>query len=96
MSAHWRTGHAPWGVDLRGDQVAMPPFQRHMLVTGLSNQGKTASLRALALWLGQDPTVEFCLADLKDVGDWAMFDALATALSQGPTQRARDSGHAHA
>ena len=85
MSADWRTGRAPWGVDLRGDQVAMSLFQRHMLVTGLSNQGKTASLRALALWLAQDPTVEFRLADLKGVGDWAMFDGLATVLIQGPT-----------
>ena len=85
MGADWRTGRAPWGVDLRGDQVAMSLFQRHMLVTGLSNQGKTAALRALALWLAQDPTVEFRLADLKGVGDWAMFDALATILIQGPT-----------
>ncbi len=85
MGADWRTGRAPWGVDLRGDQVAMSLFQRHMLVTGLSNQGKTASLRALALWLALDPTVEFWIADLKGVGDWAMFDGLATTLIQGPT-----------
>jgi S-DNA-T family DNA segregation ATPase FtsK/SpoIIIE len=85
MGAEWRTGRAPWGVDLRGDQVALSAFQRHMLVTGLSNQGKTAALRALALWLAQDPTVEFRLADLKGVGDWAMFDRLATVLIQGPT-----------
>ena len=29
-------------------------YQRHLLITGLSNQGKTASLRALALWLALD------------------------------------------
>jgi len=85
MGADWRTGRAPWGVDLRGDQVAMSLFQRHMLVTGLSNQGKTAALRVLALWLAQDPTVEFRIADLKGLGDWAMFEALATVLIQGPT-----------
>ena len=85
LSADWRTGRAPWGVDLRGDQVALSLFQRHALVTGLSNQGKTASLRALALWLALDPTVEFRIADLKGVGDWAMFDGLATTLIQGPT-----------
>ena len=85
MGADWRTGRAPWGVDLRGDQVALSLFQRHMLVTGLSNQGKTAALRALALWLAQDPTVEFRIADLKGLGDWAMFDGLATILIQGPT-----------
>jgi S-DNA-T family DNA segregation ATPase FtsK/SpoIIIE len=85
MGADWRTGRAPWGVDLRGDQVALSVFQRHMLVTGLSNQGKTASLRALALWLALDPTVEFRIADLKGLGDWAMFEALAAILIQGPT-----------
>ena len=85
MSADWRTGRAPWGVDLRGDAAALSLFQRHMLVTGLSNQGKTAALRALALWLAQDPTSEFRMADLKGTGDWAMFDGLATALTQGPT-----------
>jgi S-DNA-T family DNA segregation ATPase FtsK/SpoIIIE len=85
MGADWRTGRAPWGVDLRGDLVALSVFQRHALVTGLSNQGKTASLRALALWLALDPTVEFRIADLKGLGDWAMFDGLATTLIQGPT-----------
>jgi S-DNA-T family DNA segregation ATPase FtsK/SpoIIIE len=85
MSADWRTGRAPWGVDLRGDAVGVSVFQRHQLVTGLSNQGKTASLRALALWLAQDPTVELWIADLKGVGDWAMFEGLATRLIQGPT-----------
>jgi S-DNA-T family DNA segregation ATPase FtsK/SpoIIIE len=29
LSADWRTGRAPWGVDLRGDQVAISVFQRH-------------------------------------------------------------------
>jgi len=85
MGADWRTGRAPWGVDLRGDQVALSVFQRHHLVTGLSNQGKTASLRAIALWLALDPTVEFRIADLKGVGDWAMFHGLASTLIQGPT-----------
>ena len=85
LSADWRTGRAPWGVDLRGDQVAISVFQRHELVTGLSNQGKTASLRALALWLALDPIVEFRIADLKGVGDWAMFDQLASILIQGPS-----------
>lgn len=60
-------------------------WQKHMLITGLSNQGKTASLRALALWLALDPRVEFHIADLKGVGDWQMFDGIATVLIQGPT-----------
>ncbi|MFE2673749.1 FtsK/SpoIIIE domain-containing protein [Streptomyces hygroscopicus] len=84
MTADYKKGRAPWGQDLRGDAAALSLFQRHLLVTGLSNQGKTASLRALALWAALDRTVEFRIADLKGVGDWAMFDGLATVLIQGP------------
>jgi DNA segregation ATPase FtsK/SpoIIIE, S-DNA-T family len=85
MTADLYTGRAPWGQDLRGDTVAISLLQRHLLITGLSNQGKTAALRALVLWLALDPTTEFQIADLKGVGDWAMFDGLATVLIQGPT-----------
>ena len=85
ITADMRKGRAPWGVDLRGDAVLVSLWQRHMLITGLSNQGKTASLRALALWLALDPRVELRLADLKGVGDWQMFDQIATVLIQGPT-----------
>ncbi|ONH34951.1 FtsK/SpoIIIE domain-containing protein [Protofrankia sp. BMG5.30] len=85
LTADYRTGRAPWGQDLRGDAALISLYQRHLLITGLSNQGKTAGLRALALWLAQDPTVEFWIADLKGVGDWAMFDGIATRLIQGPT-----------
>ncbi|MDT0307021.1 ATP-binding protein [Streptomyces sp. DSM 44917] len=85
LKANYKTGRAPWGQDLRGDAAALSLYQRHLLVTGLSNQGKTAALRALALWLALDPSVEFRIADLKGVGDWGMFDGLASVLIQGPT-----------
>ncbi|MER6733601.1 ATP-binding protein [Streptomyces puniciscabiei] len=85
LTANYATGKAPWGQDLRGDAALISLFQRMLLVTGMSNQGKTAALRALALWLALDRTVEFRIADLKGVGDWAMFDGLATVLIQGPT-----------
>ncbi|MFG2852853.1 FtsK/SpoIIIE domain-containing protein [Streptomyces mirabilis] len=84
-TANYKTGKAPWGQDLRGDAAALSVYQRHLLITGLSNQGKTAALRALALWLAFDRTVEFRIADLKGVGDWDMFDGLAAVLIQGPT-----------
>ncbi|MFB7254197.1 FtsK/SpoIIIE domain-containing protein [Streptomyces nojiriensis] len=85
MAANYKTGKAPWGQDLRGDSALTSLYQRMLLITGLSNQGKTAALRALALWLALDKTVEFRIADLKGVGDWAMFNGLATTLIQGPT-----------
>ncbi|MEV3875286.1 FtsK/SpoIIIE domain-containing protein [Streptomyces sp. NPDC049906] len=85
LTADYAKGRAPWGQDLRGDAAALSLYQRHLLITGLSNQGKTAALRALALWAVLDKTVEFRIADLKGAGDWAMFESLATVLIQGPT-----------
>lgn len=84
-TANYETGRAPWGQDLRGDLAAISLFQRHLLTTGLSNQGKTAALRALALWLAHDVRVEFWIADLKGVGDWRMFTGIASKLHEGPT-----------
>ncbi|MFS8199292.1 FtsK/SpoIIIE domain-containing protein [Streptomyces sp. CWNU-52B] len=85
MTADYGKGRAPWGQDLRGDAAALSLYQRHLLITGLSNQGKTVALRSLALWLALDRSVEFLLGDLKGVGDWAMFDGRARVLIQGPT-----------
>lgn len=85
LKADYKNGRAPWGVTLRGDAALVTLYQKMILVTGLSNQGKTASLRALALWLALDPTVEFRIGDLKGIGDWHMFDGLATVLIEGPT-----------
>ncbi|MFD9617827.1 FtsK/SpoIIIE domain-containing protein [Streptomyces virginiae] len=85
VTADYKTGKAIWGQDLRGDAAMLSLYQRMLLITGKSNQGKTAALRALALWLAFDRTVEFRIADLKGVGDWGMFDGMATTLIQGPT-----------
>jgi S-DNA-T family DNA segregation ATPase FtsK/SpoIIIE len=85
LTADYTKGKAPWGQDLRGDTAALSLYQRHLLITGLSNQGKTVALRSLALWLSLDKSVQFLMGDLKGVGDWAMFDGLATTLIQGPT-----------
>lgn len=85
VRADYRTGRAPWGQSLRGEPSTVSVFQRHVLVTGISNHGKTAALRALALWLSLSPRVRFRIADFKGVGDWGMFDGLAEVLIQGPT-----------
>lgn len=84
-TADYAKGRAPWGVDLRGDAAQVSLYQRHMLITGLSNQGKTASLRALALWLAHDTAVRFWIGDLKGLGDWRMFTGIAEVLIEGPT-----------
>ncbi|MGQ4405822.1 FtsK/SpoIIIE domain-containing protein [Streptomyces hayashii] len=85
ITADYAKGRAPWGQDLRGDAAALSLYQRHLLITGLSNQGKTVALRSLALWVALDRSVQFLMGDLKGIGDWAMFDGLASTLIQGPT-----------
>ncbi|MGW3102776.1 FtsK/SpoIIIE domain-containing protein [Streptomyces sp. NPDC001100] len=85
ITANYKTGKAPWGQDLRGDAAELSVYQRHLLITGRSNQGKTASLRSLALWLALDKSVQFWIADLKGVGDWSMFDGIADVLIEGPS-----------
>lgn len=84
LKADVYTGRAPWGLTMRGDLAALSVHQRHLLVTGLSNQGKTAAVRALALWVALDVTTELRIADLKGIGDWHMFDGIATVLIEGP------------
>lgn len=84
-TSNYKTGKAPWGQDLRGDAGLLSLYQRHVLVTGRSNQGKTAALRALALWLALDKSVQFWLADLKGIGDWKWLDGIAGVMIEGPT-----------
>lgn len=84
LKADVYTGRAPWGLTMRGDLAALSVHQRHLLVTGLSNQGKTAAVRAVALWVALDVTTELRIADLKGIGDWHMFDGIATVLIEGP------------
>lgn len=85
IKADFYTGQAPWGHNLRGEPITISLLQRHLSLAGISNQGKTATGRALALWLAKDVTVEFQIADLKGIGDWHMFRGLATYLIEGPT-----------
>lgn len=91
LTADYRRGRAPWGQSLRGDPVSVSLFQIHLLITGQSAQGKTSSLRALALWLALDKRVELRIADLKGMNDktkrsdWAMFEPIATRFIAGPS-----------
>lgn len=85
MTANYKTGKAPWGRDLRGDGAELSVYQRHLLITGRSNQGKTAALRSLVLWLALDRSVQFWVADLKGVGDWSMLCGIADVLIEGPS-----------
>jgi len=91
IKADYRRGAAPWGVTLRNDPAEIRLYQIHVLITGKSNQGKTAALRSLALWLSLDKRPELRIADLKGMNpttkrsDWAMFEGIATEFIAGPT-----------
>lgn len=65
MTANYKSARAPWGQDLRSDAALISLFQRHLLITGLPNQGKTAALRAPALRLTLHTIVELRIADFK-------------------------------
>lgn len=73
----------PWGLSPQGELIELDLIQRHILIAGLSKQGKTASARALALHAALDPSAELRIADLKGVGDWSMFSGIATTLIEG-------------
>ncbi|MPY79849.1 MAG: ATP-binding protein [Actinophytocola sp.] len=73
----------PWGVTMRGEQVAQGMLHRHVFFGALSKQGKTATMRRDALGLALDPTVELRIADLKGDGDWSMFAGRARTLIEG-------------
>lgn len=91
IKADYRRGSAPWGQTLRNDAAEIRLYQIHVLITGKSNQGKTAALRSLALWLALDKRPELRIADLKGMNsntkrsDWAMFEGIATEFIAGPT-----------
>jgi DNA segregation ATPase FtsK/SpoIIIE, S-DNA-T family len=82
----------PWGVTMRSEQVAVGMLQKHWLIGGNSNEGKTATLRLLALALALDVTVELHIADLKGDGDWRMFaDRAATLIEGSSSQRCEET-----
>jgi len=86
----YQRGKAPWGVNLRGDQIEVSLYQRHVLVVGASNQGKSRAMIALALYLALDKRVEFRIADLKGINpktkrsDWDPMRGIATVFIAGP------------
>jgi DNA segregation ATPase FtsK/SpoIIIE, S-DNA-T family len=86
----WRD-RLPWGVTMRSEQVSVGMLQKHWLVGATSKQGKTKTVRQLALGLALDPTVELLIADLKGDGDWSMFTGRASVLIEGSSDEAAEA-----
>jgi DNA segregation ATPase FtsK/SpoIIIE, S-DNA-T family len=74
---------APFGVDERGNRVAVDLMWNSILVGAQPRQGKTFSARALALYAALDPYVKLSVFDGKGSPDWRKFKLVADRCAFG-------------
>jgi S-DNA-T family DNA segregation ATPase FtsK/SpoIIIE len=73
----------PWGVTIRGEPITAPLIGTNWLFGALAGQGKTATMRLLALGAALDVTTEIRIVNFKPSGDWNAFGPRATVLLVG-------------
>jgi len=73
----------PWGVTIRGEPIIAPLIGTNWLFGALAGQGKTATMRLLALGVALDPTAEIRIVNFKPSGDWNAFKPRASVLLVG-------------
>jgi DNA segregation ATPase FtsK/SpoIIIE, S-DNA-T family len=73
----------PWGVTIRGEPITAPLIGTNWLFGALAGQGKTATMRLLALGAALDPTTELRIVNFKPSGDWNAFAPRASVLLVG-------------
>jgi DNA segregation ATPase FtsK/SpoIIIE, S-DNA-T family len=73
----------PWGVTIRGEPIIAPLIGTNWLFGALAGQGKTATMRLLALGVALDPTAEIRIVNFKPSGDWNAFAPRASVLLVG-------------
>ncbi|MDQ3763358.1 MAG: hypothetical protein M3460_17540 [Actinomycetota bacterium] len=73
----------PWGVTIRGEPIIAPLIGTNWLFGALAGQGKTATMRLLALGVALDPTAELRIVNFKPSGDWNAFAPRASVLLVG-------------
>ncbi|MGB8201161.1 MAG: hypothetical protein WCF33_15960, partial [Pseudonocardiaceae bacterium] len=73
----------PWGVTIRGEPITAPLISTNWLFGALAGQGKTATMRLLALGVALDPTAEIRIVNFKPSGDWNAFRPRASVLLVG-------------
>lgn len=73
----------PWGVTIRGEPITAPLIGTNWLFGALAGQGKTATMRLLALGVALDVTAEIRIVNFKPSGDWNAFTPRATVLLVG-------------
>jgi DNA segregation ATPase FtsK/SpoIIIE, S-DNA-T family len=73
----------PWGVTIRGEPITAPLIGTNWLFGALAGQGKTATMRLLALGVALDPITEIRIVNFKPSGDWNAFAPRASVLLVG-------------
>jgi len=73
----------PWGVTIRGEAITAPLIGTNWLFGALAGQGKTATMRLLALGVALDPSTEIRIVNFKPSGDWNAFHPRASVLLVG-------------
>ena len=74
---------APFGVDERGNLVAILLLWTSILIGAQPRKGKTFSARLLALFLALDPFVKITIIDGKSSPDWLSFRLVAHRIIFG-------------
>jgi hypothetical protein len=74
---------APFGLDERGNRVAVDMMWNSILVGAQPRQGKTFSARTLALYAALDPYVKLSVFDGKGSPDWRKFRLVADRCAFG-------------
>jgi S-DNA-T family DNA segregation ATPase FtsK/SpoIIIE len=67
----------PFGLDDHGRLVELAPLWTHSLFAGITDTGKSYSLRLLMLGLALDPTVRLSVFDSSAAADWRDFELVA-------------------
>lgn len=73
----------PFGTDQRGRPVTVTLMFASMSCGAQPRQGKTVSIRVLALGAALDVTCELHVYDGKGMGDWVMFELVAHTFLSG-------------
>ncbi|MGH3754270.1 MAG: hypothetical protein ACRDRP_16555 [Pseudonocardiaceae bacterium] len=73
----------PWGVTIRSEPITAPLIGTNWLFGALAGQGKTATMRLLALGVALDTSTEIRIVNFKPSGDWNAFTPRASVLLVG-------------
>lgn len=76
-------GPLPFGIDQRGRPQTVCLMFASMACGAQPRQGKTVSIRVLALGAALDVTCELHVYDGKGMGDWVMFELVAHTFLSG-------------